>query len=835
MNFTRLRDHLETLFQAVVIEKPLFVIIGLTIITSVLGYRAVDLKIDASAESLLLENDQDLHYTRKVTDRYNVHDFLVISYTPEDGDVLSGNSLVDLEGLRDELTRLKPVESVTTILDVPLLESPIISYSQLSEQIPTLRSPATDRDLARKELQESPFYRNLLVSPDLKTTAVIINLKRDEAYRALLSERNHLLAKQAEGKPAIPEEARLQTVRQDIRQRLDQLNVVQHENIRAIRSIMDNYRSSSELFLGGVSMIADDLINYIKKDLIVFGFGVFVLLVVVLGLIFRRLVWIILPMTCCFFSVAAMMGLLVLFDFEVTVISSNFISLQLIITLAISIHLIVRYNEFLTENPKSSQRDLVLKTIRTKFMPCLYAALTTIAGFSSLLLCDILPVVNFGWMMSAGILLSLMLTFLLFPAGTMIVRKEPVAVPPKRLRFSVTRAVAEFTAVRGKIIMGVTIVFLCFGVMGISRLEVENSFISYFKENTEIYQGLERIDRKLGGTTPLDVVIEFGAYEEIPENSFSGDSDEYEDSEEDSAKYWFTDDIISVAENVHDYIESLPEIGKVLSLGSLLKTARSLNNGKSLDSLEMSVLYSKMSEELKQIVLYPYVSTEYNEIRFAVRIKDSLTTLKRDRLLKKIQTDLAKQPGMENSRVRLAGTMVLYNNMLNSLFRSQILTLGIVVLALLFMFYILFRSVRIALIAILPNLFSACVVLGIMGWLGIPLDMMTITIAAISIGIAVDDTIHYIHRFREEIAKDADYQKAMFRSHGSIGRAMYYTSITVIIGFSILILSNFYPTIYFGLFTGLAMLLALIAALTLLPLLLIFFKPFGTSSIRMKS
>ncbi|RJP78770.1 MAG: RND family transporter [Desulfobacteraceae bacterium] len=826
MNPTRLRNHLETLFQTVVIEKPLFVIIGLTIIISFLGYSAVDLKIDASAESLLLENDQDLHYTRKVTDRYSVHDFLVISYTPEDGDVLSGNSITNLENLRDDLTRLKPVESVTTILDVPLLESPIISYAQLSEQIPTLQSPAVDRDLARKELAESPFYRNLLVSPDLKTTAVIINLKTDQAYRALLSERNLLLAKHAEGNMTDDETDRLRTVRKDIRQRLDQMNVIQHENIRAIRSIMDKYRSSSELFLGGVSMIADDLINYIKKDLQVFGFGVFALLLVVLGLIFRRLIWIILPMTCCFISVVAMMGLLVLFDFEVTVISSNFISLQLIITLAISIHLIVRYNEFLADNPKSSQRELVQRTIRTKFMPCLYAALTTIAGFSSLLLCDIVPVVNFGWMMSAGILLSLMLTFLLFPAGMMVVRKEPVAVPPKRLRFSATRSIAEFTAVRGKFIMIVSIALLCFGVMGILRLEVENSFIDYFKDNSEIYQGLQRIDRKLGGTTPLDVIIEFEDYEEAAENSFDDDPDEYEDSEEDPAKYWFTDDIISVSENVHDYLESLPETGKVLSLGSLLKTARRLNKGKSLDSLEMSVLYSKMSEELKQIVLYPYASTEYNEIRFAVRIKDSLKTLKRDRLLKKIQTDLAKQPGMENVRVRLAGTMVLYNNMLNSLFRSQILTLGIVVLALLFMFYILFRSIRIALIALLPNLLSSCVVLGIMGWLGIPLDMMTITIAAISIGIAVDDTIHYIHRFREEIKKDGDYHKALLRCHSSIGKAMYYTSITIIIGFSILMLSNFYPTIYFGLFTGLAMLIALIAALTLLPRLLIVFKPF---------
>ena len=533
-------------------------------------------------------------------------------------------------------------------------------------------------------------------------------------------------------------------------------------NIRNIRSIINRYRATSEIFLGGVSMIADDMITYIKKDLQIFGLGVFVLLIVLLGVIFKQIKWIIIPMMCCFMSVVAMMGLLAVFNWDVTVISSNFISLQLIITLAISIHLIVRYNEFLVSHPDASQRELVMKTIGTKFNPCLYAALTTIAGFSSLLLCDIVPVMNFGWMMSAGIFLSLLLTFVFFPAIMMLVKKQPITPQSKRIRFSITRFLAEFTAANGKLIMALTIVLFGFGLAGISRLEVENSFIDYFKENTEIYQGLQHIDQNLGGTTPLDVIV---AFEDFSEESNLSDPyedeymDEYENSEEDKAKYWFTPDITSTAEKVHDYLNSLPETGKVLSLGTLLKTARRLNHGRSLDSLEMAVLYTKMSEELKQIILLPYVSFEHNEIRFSVRIKDSLKTLKRDRLLKKIQTDLTNHFGIERQSVYLAGTMVLYNNMLNSLFRSQILTIGIVVLALFCMFLVLFRSIRISLIALFPNIFSSCVVLGIMGWLNIPLDMMTITIAAISIGIAVDDTIHYIYRFREEIRQDNDYHR----------------------------------------------------------------------------
>jgi predicted RND superfamily exporter protein len=337
------------------------------------------------------------------------------------------------------------------------------------------------------------------------------------------------------------------------------------------------------------------------------------------------------------------------------------------------------------------------------------------------------------------------------------------------------------------------------------------------------------IDRKLGGTTPVDVIVQFDPIDlkEIEEDDPFKDPFDEPSGEEDKSKYWFFEDRMTLVEKVHDYLEGLPETGKVVSLGTLLKIGRNLNKGQSLDSIEMGVLYQKLPDDYKDLILKPYLSIEHNEVRFFVRIEDSLETLKRDALLKQIRSDLINKLGLERDKVQLAGTMVLYNNMLQSLFSSQIKTLGVVAAALLVMFLVLFRSVKVALIALFPNLLSAGTVLGVMGWLNIPLDMMTITIAAISIGIAVDDTIHYIYRFREEIKKDGDYIKTMHRCHGTIGYAMYYTSITIIIGFSILVFSNFWPTIYFGVFTGLAMFIALVAALTLLPQLLVVVKPFG--------
>jgi predicted RND superfamily exporter protein len=825
----RLADIAIRWYTLCVLDRPILAILGLVMLIALLGYKAQEFKIDASAETLLLENDQDLLYTRQVSNRYGINDFLLIAFTPANGDLLSPKNLNMLAAMRDELSQLKQVTSVFTILDVPLLESPPIKVGEFSGGLPNLLSNKVDKELARKELRDSPFYRDLIVSQDMQTTAVVVNLEIDQVYRNLIQQRNAYLDKKTSAKLTRSEQADFKALVKKIRRRLDALNEDRHENIMQIRSLIETYREHGQLHLGGISMIADDMITFIRKDLKVFGWGVFFLLIAMLGMIFKHKRWVILPMLCCFLSVIAMMGVLAAFGWEVTVISSNFISLQLIITLAIAVHLIVRYREIHRNDPFCDQRTLVKNTIRTKFVPCLYAALTTIAGFSSLLLCDIKPVIHFGWMMSAGIIVSLILTFILFPAGIVFLKKPHQKVRNKLIRFSLTAFLARFTQANGKLVIILTFLLTGFSIVGASRLVVENSFIDYFKQSTEIYQGMKQIDQKLGGTTPLDIIVQFEAVEldllEDEEDPFDDPFGKEIAQNED--QYWFIDDRMAVVEQIHDYLEQLPETGKVLSLGTLLKIGRNLNKGKSLDSIEMGVLYTKLPDDYKELILKPYLSIEHNETRYFLRIKDSLKSLKRNALLKQMQKDLVEKVGVDKDKVHFAGTMVLYNNMLQSLFSSQILTMGVVAAALLIMFWVLFRSFKVALIAVFPNLLSAGVVLGIMGWMNIPLDMMTITIAAISIGIAVDDTIHYIYRYREEIKKDNDYYQTMHRCHSSIGHAMYYTSITIIIGFSILVFSNFWPTIYFGVFTGLAMFIALIAALTLLPQLLIIFKPFG--------
>jgi len=830
--------HYSTLptqfFQKVVIGRPKRVIIFVLAVVSFLGYHAKDFKLDASAETLVLQNDKDLQYSRLIDSRYGLQDYLIMIYAPK-GDLFSDMALANLSRLRDELRKLKRVSSVVSILDAPLLESPPVPIKELVNNIQTLESPTVDKKLAKIEFKKNPLYQNLLVSSDLKITSLLIYFPVNEVYRDLLARRNNFQGKKAEGPLSAEEEVEFKAVIDQFEKYRDEMKKTRHQDIAAIRGIMDNFRQDAELFLGGVSMIADDLISFIKNDLKVFGLGVLFFLILTLGIIFRKIRWIFLPILCCSFSAISMMGLLGLFGWEVTVISSNFISLQIIITMAITIHLIVRYRELCSENPEADQGELVLDTVRFMGKPCLYAALTTIAGFCSLLLGDILPVITFGWMMSAGISLSLIMTFLLFPSVLMLMDREAPLVR-KDARFSLTPVLARFTETHGLMIIVTCGIAFILSAVGITRLTVENSFIDYFKHTTEIYQGMKVIDQNLGGTTPFDVIIDFDKDEasEPVDASETGQNnhdvfDEFDefDSAGNKDKYWFTSHRMTRIMKINDYLDNLPETGKILSLGTMMKIAENLNNGKPLDNFQLALLYSEIPEKYKSIVLTPYLSAKNDQVRFSVRVRDSEKSLKRDRLLKKIRHDLVGNFGLKTDQVHLSGMLVLYNNMLQSLFRSQILTLGVVILALMGMFMILFKSLKIACVAIFPNLLSIGVVLGVMGWLNIPLDMMTITIASISVGIAVDDTIHYIHRFKSEMAMEPNYVGAMYRCHGSIGHAMYYTSVTIIIGFSILVLSNFIPSIYFGLLTGLAMFIALIASLTLLPQLLILFKPFG--------
>ena len=828
-------ENIMKLYERIVLKHPIITIFLVLLLLIGVGSYARDFRLDASADSLLLENDQDLKYFRSINERYGSAEFLVISYSPTQ-DLYAPETLNDLRKLRDSLLKIKRVESVLSILDVPLIDSPRLTLGDLKNEIRTLETPGIDIDLVRNEFKTSPFYKSLLVSPDARTTALQVMFERDEIYHSLRQQRNNLREKKLIAPLSAAETIQLEQVSKKFDAQSRDLAEQEALDIAQIRTIMKQHHKQGELFLGGVPMIVADMINFIRHDLTSFGLGVLVFLVSMLFLIFRHPRWVILPMACCFASVLFMFGFLGLAGWKVTVVSSNFTSLLLIITLSLCVHLIVRYNELHAEIPGADQATMVKEMVRSKAVPSIYTALTTIVAFASLLTSDIRPVIDFGWMMAIGISFALLISFAIFPAGLMLY-KNPVKFTPKfDITGIITRTCAHWVEYRGKLTLTIFAALAIISVIGISKLTVENRFIDYFKPTTEIYQGMELIDRQLGGTTPLDVIIDadpdFFAAQTQTDTVTEDDpfADDFFDEEEAEAglsgsSYWYNSYQIDTLKQIHNYLDELPETGKVLSMATTMIMMQQLNEDLPLDNISLAVIHKKLPEVINESLFRPYMSEDGNQVRFSLRIIDSNPDLRRAALLDKIRLDLTEKMQIKPEQVHLTGMFVLYNNVLQSLFSSQIMTIGVVFLVIMLMFIIQFRSLRLAIISIIPNLISASMVLGLMGWLNIPLDIMTITIAAISIGIAVDDTIHYVHRFNEEIAVDGDYLAAMKRCHNSVGRAMYYTSITIIIGFSILTLSNFIPTIYFGLFTSLAMVIAMFANLTLLALLLIIWKP----------
>jgi len=782
--------------------------------------------LDASSDALLLEGDPDLKYLREVNQTYGSKDFLVLTYTPISS-FTEKETILNLQLLKSKIEKLTWVDSVITIIDVPLLKSTDEGLMERLKNYKTLAYPEIDRDRGFEEILNSPIYKNYVISEDGKTSGIVVYLKKDKRLAEYIKVKDQFYIQSKEIGLSREEKNRFKDFLREYEEYKNLYNIRNHQNITEIRDVINKYGENAKIYLGGIPMIADDMMTFIKNDIVVFGFGVFVFIILTLWFIFRNIKWVIMPLIGCAVSVILMIGILGLTGWKVTVISSNFIALMLILNMAMNIHVTVRFLQLKKETPELLKSEAVFKASSKMMLPVLYTVLTTICAFLSLVFSGIKPIIDFGWMMTLGLIISLLVTFILLPSLLNVLSSEKEIIVQDTEKSLITSMLASFTKKNKILIFGTTIIIVLISFFGILKLEVENSFINYFDEDTEIYKGMKKIDDSLGGTTPLDIILKFPKKVNIKKTEDDDFDDwEDEDSQEDKAKYWFTRDKIDRIISVHEYLESLPEIGKVLSFGSILRVAEDLNN-KKLQSLEIAVLYSKIPDEIKKEIITPYISVEKDEARITLRIKDSLKDLRRDDLIKKIEKDLNTKLGLEKDNFKLVGVLILFNNLLQSLFKSQILTLGIVMLGIFFMFFVLFRNIVISLIGIVPNLIAAFFILGIIGLLGIPLDMMTITIAAITIGIAVDNSIHYIYRFREEFKKFNNYNKTLDRCHSTVGIAILNTSITIVFGFSILVLSNFIPTIYFGVFTGLAMLLAMLSVLTLLPKLLITYKPFG--------
>ena len=814
------------LYSELVFGRP-WLVIGITVlIVAFFAWFTQYFRLDASADSLLLENDPDWEFFRQVENRYGIREFVVVAYIPE-GDLFTRPELDKLNRLHNDLLAVDRVARVDSILNVPVFaDTPLTG---ISEDYLTLLDEGVDLQAARLEMMANPVYRDALISPDGRGAGMQVSIAIDQTARELIDRRSELRQLRLNGAIDAEGLAELREIDAVWADYSVEVNARQHELIASVRDTLDRYRDGARIHLSGAPMIADDLISFVRGDLSSFSIAVLILIVVALGLIFRKIRFIVIPLLCCVAASAIMVGTLGLMDWRVTVVSSNFVSLLLIITISLTVHLTVRYRELRATRHFSRHGKMLRHAVLSMFRPCLYTALTTIVAFGSLIVSGILPIITFGWMMMMGVATALIVAFTLFPSimSTLPADRSRLS---SDLRLNLTSALARLTdRLRGWVFV-IYALILAVGVTGLTRLRVENSFIDYFRDTTEIHQGMSLIDEQLGGTLSFDAIVTLPQEEIAFEDAFdagfgsSGFGDDADDA------YWFTAPRMAEVKAIHEYLDADPYTGKVLSLGAVVQLAEQLNGNEPVDGLLWAVMYNRIPQTLREAVLDPFVLIDDNELRFNVRVRESAPALNRNELLQRVESGLEEKFGFAPDQVRLTGLLVMYNNVLQSLFQSQILTLGVVMLAIMLMFLVLFRSLLIAVLCIIPNAIAAAVVLGVMGWLNIPLDIMTITIAAVSVGIGVDNTIHYMYRFRRVFPRLGNYRKTMYFCHDSIGRAMYFTSMTIVAGFSILVLSNFIPTGIFGLLTSLAMLVALVGSLTLLPQLLATFKPLGPES-----
>ena len=864
-------NNSSSFYDNIVFSHFKWVLIFFVLLLVVLTPYAKNFRLDASSDSLVLESDQSLKYFREVVSKYSSADFLVVTYSPND-DLFSPTVLQDLVSLREKLLTVNHVQSIISILDVPLVQSPPITLAELAGKPRVLLSEETNLELAKKELRNSNLYRDLLVSDDYSTTAVIVSLETSKEVSELFQRRTELREGKRNGSLTPEQDQELEAVTLEYQHKSDAFQKSQSATIDHVRQIIAQHEEQATLFLGGLPMIVADSVSFIQDDVKVFGTASILVVLLILVIAFRQLGWVVMPFITCTATGYMMVCLLGLLNWPISVVSSNFLSLLLIITLSLNIHLIVRYRELAKEQPSSTQRDLLSQTVRSKFIPCVYTALTTIVAFASLLVSGIRPVIDFGWIMCLGIVVAVLTTFTLFPALSIMMKPKAV----KANKDPISKVILSGAEKAYQRVTPVALSFACvtgLALYGIANLTVENRFIDYFKSDTEISKGMREIDEKLGGTTPLDIIIDAPAsfFEEQKakaalelaqvEVSTGDDFSDFEDSFESSAdqdfdgfeingsdddfadfgddvsqssgvkenlvatSYWFNVEKLDQLKRIQASLEAIPATGKVISLATTMSVFDNLKGAKKIDDIDLGFMYNVLSDENKQTLFAPYLSEDGNQLHINIRVFESIKGLDRGKLISDIRQMLIEEHGILDEQINISGFLVLYNNMLNSLFDSQITTLGTVFFVIFLMFIVLFRSFKLALITIVPNVFSAAVVLGIMGIFKIPLDLMTITIAAISVGIAVDNSIHFIHRFTDEFRLTNSYKKSIDVATNNVGQAMFYTTLVITAGFLIMVFSNFVPTMYFGILTGIAMVTALIANLIMLPMLLSKFKP----------
>ena len=406
---------MHIIYHNSILKYPKLVLSVCILLLVYFAYFVKDFNLDASSDALLLENDSDLKYLREINNRYGSRDFLILTYTPNK-DLADKETLLNLQNLKQEVLNLNWVEDVITILDIPLFKSSDEPLMERIQNFKTLLNPEIDKREAITEIKDSIIFKNYVISEDAKTTGIIIYLEKDAKLDNFIKIRNDFINRQHLTGLNNEEKQSFKNFSKEYNEYRNLYNKRNHQNIEEIRILIKNHQKFAKIHLGGIPMIADDMMSFIKNDIIVFGLGVLLFIVIILWLIFKEIKWIIIPLTGCITSVLAMMGILGIMGWKVTVISSNFIALMLILNMAMNIHVTVRFLQLRKNNSQISNIEAISEATKKMFLPILYTVLTTICAFLSLVLSDIRPIIDFGWMMTLGLIVSFVVTFLVLPS-----------------------------------------------------------------------------------------------------------------------------------------------------------------------------------------------------------------------------------------------------------------------------------------------------------------------------------------------------------------------------------------------------------------------------------
>ncbi|GJM11682.1 MAG: hypothetical protein DHS20C12_00850 [Pseudohongiella sp.] len=784
----------RTLF---LIEYSRHIVAVFAALTLILAYFARDFEVDASAETLLVKNNPLYIQSKAVNQKFSPDEFLLIGFQPSDGDIFSAASLETIEKVAQEALQLERVTAVNSLISVPLFSLADGFSADIDADAYTWNTQKYDAETLRNAFTDHPIYTDLLVNEALTATAIQIVFEANRELEELNAEILALEQKSLTDQLSESETGKIEELRLDAGTIEAELNAIRSEEIATIYDIVDQHKHQGSFYLGGGYVLAEHLVNIIQNDLFVFGSAIGAIICALLLLLFRDLRWVFIPIICCLVSVVFTTGMFGLLGLKTTVISSNFIALQLILTLALVIHLIVQYQVLAQNDDGKSHRQLLSQTIRRKIRPCAYAGLTTSVGFGSLLFSGIQPVVSFGWMMIVAMITSILVSLILFPC-ILSLGDNILAHKKHELSSNLLLRVQGICSSYPRVIMSISVVIVGISILGILRLDVENSFLGYFKDSTQVSRELTFIDQELGGSTPLDIVYDSGRNTE-------------------NADLVVIAEEIQTLQMIQESVELSEAVGKTLSIFNFTELAQELNNGEPLTEYELNSIYTILDVEIREKLIESYIDEESGDLRVSIRIKDSTPGLDRKAFMLALG-DTMNELGIDENQYTLSNLFVLYQDILQRLYTSQITTLGLVYVALALVLLAIFRSFSVAVVALIPNIIATLFILGVMGLLSIPLDLMTITIAAIAMGIAVDDTIHFVHHYREKQLEAVD--SPMQDTFSTVGYALLYTSLVIALGFSVLGFSDFVPSMLFGLLTALAMSIALITDLTLLPVLL---------------